>query len=381
MAINIYELKHYRLLVVIPLALMLVGIYFIPSIQLDASLKGGINLQLQTNATPDVRQLTAAINSQIPGAQASVSKAPAGVSVTIATNASLASAESSLLAVYSAYGNYSRAEVNITALQGQLSAQPGNATLQGQLGKAEAARQAAYVEINATFAKELGQLRQFIGTSTYNTSSVASILNASKDAYSLASSKYESQVIATFRGIMPFTTYSYNEVTPTLGAFFLNQMLSVIIWAFVLVAIAVFVVFRSPIPAFTVVFGAVNDIVVALGIMGVVGIPLGIASIGGLLMLIGYAIDTDMLTAIRIIKRGEGTASERAFATMKTGVTMTAAAIVSFAILFIVSYVAFVQTYFEISGVVLAGLAADLAVTWLGNMPLMLWYRQRKERR
>ena len=218
-----------------------------------------------------------------------------------------------------------------------------------------------------------------LGSTAYNSSSVALMLNESKEAYANASAKYESHVVATFHGILPFSTYSYNEVTPTLGAFFLNQMLDVIIAAFVLVAIAVLVIFKSPIPAFTVVFGAVNDIVVALGVMAVLGIPLGISSIGGLLMLIGYAIDTDMLAAIRVLKRTDGTPPERALSAMKTGTTMTFAAIVSFAVLFIVSYFTFVQTYFEISSVVLAGLIADLAATWLGSMPLLLWYKHRKE--
>jgi preprotein translocase subunit SecF len=379
MAINIYEHRQYKLLVVLPIALMLLGIYFIPSMQLDSSLKGGINLQLQTNATLDVRQLTALIDSKIPGAQASVSTAPGGISVTIATNASIASAETELLSIYSEYGNYSKASVNITTLQDEIKTQPGNATLQGMLVKAEDAQQSAHGIINITLAKELAYLKPFKGGAAYNSSSVESMLNASKGAYANASAEYEQLVVRTFHGILPFSTYSYNEVTPTLGAFFLSQMFSVIIAAFVLVAIAVFVIFRSPIPSFTVVFGAANDIVVALGVMAVLGIPLGISSIGGLLMLIGYSIDTDMLAAIRVLKRTEGTAPERARSAMETGITMTSAAIVSFAVLFAVSYFAFIQTYFEISSVVLAGLIADIMTTWLGSMPLLLWYKQRKE--
>ncbi len=381
MAINIYELKHYRLLLVIPIMLMLIGIYFIPKMQLDSSLKGGINLQLQTNATLDVRQLTTQIDSKIPGAQASVSIAPGGISVVIATNASIAGAESSLLDIYNTYGNYSKASVNITMLQGEINSHPDNTTLQGKLSNAQTAQQKARKDINATLAKELEYLRPFIGSMPYNSSSVMVMLNESKGAYANASTKYESQVVTTFHGILPFTTYSYNEVTPTLGAFFLNQMLDVIIAAFVLVAIAVLVIFKSPIPAFTVVFGAANDIIVALGVMAILGIPLGISSIGGLLMLIGYSIDTDMLAAIRVLKRTEDTPPERALAAMSTGVTMTSAAILSFAVLFVVSYLTFVQTYFEISSVVLAGLIADLAATWLGSMPMLLWYKQSKEMR
>jgi preprotein translocase subunit SecF len=66
---------------------------------------------------------------------------------------------------------------------------------------------------------------------------------------------------------------------------------------------------------------------------------------------------------------------------MKTGVTMTSAAIISFSILLVVSYFTFIPTYFEISSVVLFGLIADLFTTWFGNTVLVLWYKQRKDGR
>ena len=59
--------------------------------------------------------------------------------------------------------------------------------------------------------------------------------------------------------------------------------------------------------------------------------------------------------------------------------TMTISAILSFSILFIVSYLTFIPTYFEISGVVLVGMVVDLITTWLGNTPLVLWFKQKQE--
>jgi preprotein translocase subunit SecF len=58
---------------------------------------------------------------------------------------------------------------------------------------------------------------------------------------------------------------------------------------------------------------------------------------------------------------------------------MTISAILSFSILFIVSYLTFIPTYFEISGVVLIGLVTDLITTWMCNAPLVLWFKQKKE--
>ncbi|MGC8669955.1 MAG: hypothetical protein ACP5TL_02265 [Candidatus Micrarchaeia archaeon] len=375
---NIYESKHYTRLILIPVILLFISLFFIPKIQLDTSLRGGVQVQLQTNATINLQAVTSQLDSKIPGAQASIEASPGGVLITIASNQSLANAEEKLLSIYSIYSNYTAANVNATILQDELRNQPGNSTLSSQLSSAISQESKNLAFLNSNVSEELSILKVFVNPPKYNASSAESMLEAAKNTYSNASARYQNFVVNTLKGIIPFTQYSYEEETPTLGAFFLSQLKMIIIAAFVLVAIVVFFIFRTPIPSLAVIFGAGNDIIVALGAMGAFGIPLGVASIGGLLMLIGYSIDTDMLTSIRILKRSEGTPTERALGTMKTGITMTSAAIISFGILLIISYFAFIQTYFEISGVVLFGLLADLATTWLGNLPIILWYKKRK---
>lgn len=378
MSANIYENKNYKLYFLVPIILLLISLYFIPKVQLDSSLKGGINVQLQTNSTIDIRTLTTMIDQNITGAQSSVSRSPGGLSVTIATNASIALADSDLLAIYGEYGNYSSYSLNATAIQSQMESGNSSSVLKQKLSAAQAGQKASLSRMSNLLSKELSTLAPFLnGTSMrYNSSDPSSMLTAAKNAYANASASYKSIIMSTLTRIIPFSSYSYNEVTPTLGAFFLGEMRDIIIWAFIFIAITVFIIFRSIIPSFSVVFGAVNDMLVALGAMGLLGIPLGVASIGGLLMLIGYSIDTDILVAIRVLKRSEGTAAERANQTVKTGLTMTLSAIISFSILLIVSYLAFIPTYFEISGVVLVGLIADLATTWLGNMTIVLWYKE-----
>lgn len=376
---NIYESKNYRLYILIPVIMLIVSLYFIPKIQLDSSLKGGVSVQLVTNSTVNPRSLTALVDSKIPGAQASVSSSPGGLSVTMAANTSLAGAETNLLAFYSAYGNYTSYTYNITAYQAQLSSQPSNTTLQGLITTSKAAQAKSITQFNASLAAELDDLKPFIGTTGYNLTNYANLPNIAKNSYSNASLVYQNTVISKLREVIPFSSYSYNQVTPTLGAYFLNQMETIIIAAFILVAIVVFAIFRTPVPAFAVVFGAANDLIVALGAMGLFGIPLGVASVGGLLMLIGFAFDTDILSAVRIIKRSEGTPEERAWSSFKTGSTMTITALLSFSVLFAVSYFAFIPTYIEISGVVLVGLIGDIITTWLADVPMVLWYKKNKE--
>ncbi len=375
---NIYESKNYRMFILVPLALMIISLYFIPKIQLDSTLKGGISIQLITNHTQDIRSLTGIIDSKIPGAQASVSTSPGGLSITLAENSSISAAQADLLGFYSAYSNYSSYTLNITDYQQQLDNGP-NSTIHAQLVAAQQEQQKSVSAFQSSLSSELAALRPFIGSVQYNSSDYAAMDSIAKNSYSNASLVYQNQVISELKGIIPFSSYSYNEVTPTLGTFFLQQMIDIIAVSFVIVAIVVFFIFKTPARSFSIVFGAANDMVIALGAMGAFGIPLGIASVGGLLMILGYAIDTDVLAGMRIIKRSEGTAEERAFSALKTGTTMTITALISFSVLFAVSYFAFIPTYLEISGVVIVGLIADLATCWLGNTPMLLWYRHGKE--
>ncbi len=379
---NIYNSKNYKYYAIVPIVLLVASLFFIGSIHLDSSLKGGVNIQLQTNSSVNIRSITTLINSKIPGAEASVSKSPGGVSVLIDENSSIASAFTYLLSIYGVYSNYTNEEVLVANYQNSLASQPGNSTLSALVSAAQANETKDTQLIAGSLASELAVLHGMYNTSSpsiaYNSSNAQSMVNAAKAAYTQASANYEDKIISTLHGIVQFSSYSYQDVTPTLGSFFLKQMKDILIVSFILIGIAVFFVFRSAVPPLAAIFGAANDIVIALGGMGLFGIPLGIASIGGLLMLIGYSIDTELLSSIRILKRGEETPQERAFGAMKTGTTMTFAAIITFSILLIMSYETFIPTYFEISGVVLIGLVADLATTWLGNVPMILWYKLKR---
>jgi len=382
MAVNIYDYKNYKLFLLIPVALLLISLYFIPKIQLDSSLAGGVNLQLVTNSTQDIRNVSVAIDSVFPNSQIAKSSlnGVTSLSVTIPANSSLNTASQKLQDIFSAYSNYSRERLRVVSYQDVLSREPDNMTAKNALAAARANETKSLTLINSMLISEIADLKPFIANNTsYNASDAAGMQKLARNLYANASSIYEVHVIDVLRGIISFTTYSYNDVTPTLGSFFLTEVMNIIIVAFVLVAITVFVIFRSPVPALAVVYGAANDMVVALGAMGALHIPLGVVSVGGLLMLIGYSVDTDILSATRILKRSEGTAGERAMATLRTGMTMTAAAMISFATLFIVAYITFIPDYIEISGVVLVGLVADIITTWFGNAVIIVWYKKRHE--
>jgi preprotein translocase subunit SecF len=376
---NIYRYKNLKLLIAVPLVLMVLGILLSTQIVLDTSLRGGVSIIVQTNSTLSVGTLASEISAALHVQAPAIAASPGGVQITLPINQSLANADSYLIAFYAQKANYSSYLVNATSLSiaYQQNKTPG---LLQQLQQMNANVNASLQHMQTSLHEELAALQAFGVSNITNSSDPSVLTSVAQSAYSAASAKYQNETIAALHNVLPFTSYSYEQVTPTLGQFFLSELTNTIIIAFILIFFVVFLIFRSPVPSLVVVFGAANDIIIALGAMGLFKIPLGVASVAGLLMLIGYSIDTDMLTAIRILRRGEGTPEDRAYSSMRTGVTMTATAIVSFGVLFAVSVIEYVPTYYEIAGVVLFGLVGDIFTTWLGNASMILLYKKKKER-
>ncbi|MBP2045040.1 protein translocase subunit SecF [Methanobacterium aggregans] len=174
------------------------------------------------------------------------------------------------------------------------------------------------------------------------------------------------------------TTQSYRSVGPLLSKQALTQVYWALAFAFIFMSITVFIVFRKIVPSLAVIFSAFVDIVVAVGGMSLFGIPLSMASVGAILMLIGYSVDTDILLTTRVLKDREGTVNERAGGAFKTGITMTGAAIGAMAALYVVVivFIPSAKTLSEIAAVLILGLLADLMATWLMNLGLLRWYME-----
>jgi len=380
---NIYHYKHINMLILVPLLLMVIGIYFSTHIVLDSSLRGGVSILLETSSNMTAPELAGKLASNMHVAGVDVAKSPGGFQITLPVNQSLATADSYLLNFYSDASNYSALQLNYTSLSIALNSNPSNSTIRAELSNVSNKLSTLMAQMQGLVRSETQALASFgiSPASNSSLSSLSSMQNIAQSAYSTASSIYENKTMAEVKNIVPYTSFSFEEVTPTLGKYFLSQFTNILIIAFVLIFLSVFFIFRTFIPSLTVTFGALNDMIIALGIMGLFKIPLGVASIAGLLMIIGYAIDTDILAAIRIIKRGEGTVEERAYSSMRTGLTMTSTAIMSFLVLFLVSVIVYVPTYYEISSVVVIGLIGDIFTTWLGNTPILMYYKRRKERR
>ena len=165
------------------------------------------------------------------------------------------------------------------------------------------------------------------------------------------------------------------EVGPKLSEQFFQQTQTAIIVAFIFMAIIVFIIFRSVVPSLAVIFAAATDIIVTLAIMSFLHIPLSLSLLAGLLLLIGYSIDTDILLTSRVLKHHEDSLKKRITSAVKTGLTMTSTTIAALLALFFLSGNITLQT---IAVVLLIGLIVDVPTTWLTNVGILRIHMLRK---
>ncbi|MFH1420967.1 MAG: preprotein translocase subunit SecF [Candidatus Aenigmatarchaeota archaeon] len=168
------------------------------------------------------------------------------------------------------------------------------------------------------------------------------------------------------------------SISPMLGELFFQQAQLAIIFAFIFMAIIVFVIFKTLVPSLAVILCAATDMVFALTMMSLLGVELSLSLLAGLLLLIGYSVDTDVLLTARLLKHEGTSVLGRIKSATRTGVTMTSTTLVALLALYFVSGNTVLQ---QISMVLMAGLLIDIPATWLTNAGILRTYMARKEKR
>ena len=162
------------------------------------------------------------------------------------------------------------------------------------------------------------------------------------------------------------------------GESFYKQLIFAIFISFILMALVVFIIFRTFAPSAAVVLSAFADIVMTLAFVNFLGIKVSSAGIMAFLMLIGYSVDTDIMLTTRLLKRRENIDHKLANA-FKTGLTMTLTSIVAISVaLFITG--SFLEVLKQIFTILLIGLSFDIFNTWITNASILKWYLERRNR-
>ena len=164
----------------------------------------------------------------------------------------------------------------------------------------------------------------------------------------------------------------------TFGSALQSQAILAIIFAFIGMAVVVFIAFRKIVPALTVVAAGVADIAITCAVMNIIGMELSLATTAALLMLIGYSVDSNILMTTKVLKR-KGDINEKFAGAFRTGFIMTSTTFCAILAMFIVSLIGQVQTLYMISGVLLIGLLCDFFFTWAFNAGILKLYVDSKD--
>jgi preprotein translocase subunit SecF len=172
---------------------------------------------------------------------------------------------------------------------------------------------------------------------------------------------------------------SFEFTGSALSESFYKQLLVAILFAFVFMAIIVFIIFRTFVPSAAIILSAFADILMTLVFIDILGMKISSAGIMAFLMLIGYSVDTDILLTTRILKRDEGLLNERIFGAFKTGITMTLTSLlaITFALIVVKSFSIVLTQIFTI---LIIGLGFDIFNTWVTNASILKWYVEKKKK-
>lgn len=359
---------NYRLLAIGPIVLLIAALFYIPQIHLGVEFKGGTLITIATNQenVEEGAALSALKGQGIEVSSFKVYKSPAAaykniVEIEIARSSSQIEADRLRGEFFASVDEVSKLEA---AYQANASGGDGYPAALANLQKSA----------DGIFALSSSQLKaQEIGNINVLRREVAASLAQFNE-------KQKQALMGSVSSVVKYEEISIEEISASLSSKFIEKVGGVVLISTLLVIVVVFLIYRTVVPSFAVLAGAGTDILIALGAMGFFGIPLTLASFAALLMLVGFALDTSILLTMRVIKRKEGTAVERAFDATKTGFTMGLAAIVAFSSLYVLSYITHIGVYYEISAVALCGLVADMFATWGINAVIILDYAKKKEK-
>lgn len=170
---------------------------------------------------------------------------------------------------------------------------------------------------------------------------------------------------------LSFGELEFNEIGPVVGAAFFAQTQNAILIAFIAMGLIVLFIYRRMIVSLAVILASFSDIMLAVLGMNIFGMKLTLASLAGLLMLIGYSVDTDILLSTRTLKRQVEDIDRVIASSAKTGLMMTATALFAVTVLYVFSSAPEIK---QISLILIFGLLADVIFTWLQNAGILKWW-------
>jgi len=156
-----------------------------------------------------------------------------------------------------------------------------------------------------------------------------------------------------------------------------NQAKNAVTGAAIAMGVIIFIALRHFISVGSILLVVGLDALGVFGGMALLGIPLSFGSVTGLLLLIGYAVDTNILLSTKVLKRVGGTPRERAAEGMRTGLMMSGTSVAALTALNVIMTPPLIK---EFSGALIIGILVDMVNTWLLNSGVLLRHVELQQR-
>jgi preprotein translocase subunit SecF len=170
-------------------------------------------------------------------------------------------------------------------------------------------------------------------------------------------------------------SFSVESIGSSLGELFFSQLVYVLTVGFVLMSIVIFIIYRNPVSSFAIVFASLSNILATLAFTSLIGIKISFAGLAGLLMLIAYTVDTNIVLTSKVIRSDPEEFPKKYKRAFITGITL----IITITITMIVVY--FLSTsklLTNIASILVIGFITDLPFTWIFNANVLEWWIRRK---
>ena len=173
--------------------------------------------------------------------------------------------------------------------------------------------------------------------------------------------------------------YSIGSIGSALSESFFSELIKILLIAFVLMGVVVFIYFKDPAPSVAVVLAAIFDMTITLAIINLFGLKIDSAGIAAFLMIMDYSIDMNSMLAAKLLRRDNKVS---VFGSMKeafgTGITQTACGLGATLSAYFITNSAIIK---QIMLILVVGLIVDSIVVWLQNAALMKMYVERPNKK
>jgi preprotein translocase subunit SecF len=173
-------------------------------------------------------------------------------------------------------------------------------------------------------------------------------------------------------------SYSTQWAGGIITSIFRGQAERAIIGAFIAMGVIILIVFKHAFAVGSILICISLNMLGIIGGMAIFSVPLSLGSTAGILMVLGYSVDTNILLSMRVLKRLGGETRERVAEAMRTGLMMSGATLV---VLTALNLFTTAPLLFQLSAALIFGILADIVNTWFFNAGMLTWYAERRLKR